>query len=404
MGYRIKYFFNVVVLFFKIYGKMFLRKKQDSASGRGDYSIRIGADMKYKYIHIFTFSSLQFDESVVKTLNDKKEFVPKEHMFVSRSQEEYDKLKKYENVILDIEDTQLINKYADGADWIIVHGLPFVSTLCKVKKKFLRKIIWRTWGSDAGYILEEGRPLKNFIKRFLNFYYGRFVHRLAAVGVANVVDSINLQELYGELSTFVIPYCTDEYEIVEKIKRDEKKNESNSLSILIGHAGFQNDNHLEMIGLLKRFAEEDIKLFFILSYGDPKYINDVKNCAEKCFGEKAVFLEEKMSYDQYAKMINSIDIAILDGKRSYALGNIQMLLYLGKQLYVNEHGVIKEGLDMEGIPYRTTAELKKVEYNELKQVAAYEIDAKSSMTLYSYDSVCEYWHLLLNYLEVRQIS
>ena len=361
--------------------------------------------MKYKYIHIFNFSSIGFDDSVVKILNDKEGgFLPEEHLFISRSPEEYDVIKKYGNVVLDTEDVQLINKYADSTDWIIVHGIQGVSSLCKVKKRYLGKVVWRTWGSDAGYEMKDGEIIKNIIKKVLNLYYGRYVHKLAAVGVANVVDSINLSKMYGDVIMFTMPYCTNEYEILEKIRRRGKASGSGNINIMVGHSGFQNDNHLEVIRSLKRFVDQNIKAYFILSYGDFEYIDKVKQYANKYMREKAVFVEKKMSYEQYADLVSSMDIAVLDGTGSYALGNLQMLLYFGIQLYVNGSGVIRQGLDAEGIPYRTTEEMRYIGYDELKQTTVYQMDKKLSMTMHDYHSVCESWHALLDYLESRRVS
>ena len=72
------------------------------------------------------------------------------------------------------------------------------------------------------------------------------------------------------------------------------------------------------------------------------------------------------------------DVIIFDGPRSYALGNINLLIYLRKKLFVNRNGIIRKTFDLTGIPYCLTDELENMTYDELKEPLIYPDIIESS--------------------------
>lgn len=357
----------------------------------------------YKIAHIFDFGSYIFDSSVVKLINEEEnELNPENHLFIFRKVDEYNLLKEYPNVILDTSDANLIKKYGEDAQYIIVHGLKSTNELLSISNKLLQKTIWRTWGSDAGYDYVEGQIIRNIIKLILNKIRNNKLKNICAIGVNNKVDSIDIFNRYGNIPTYEIPYVTNEYEIVKK--HISKKNNEDELKILIGHSGLPINNHIKCINSLNHLKNEKIMVYFILSYGDKEYIKEVKEYANNHLGTKAIFVEESMDYVHYVDFIDSMDLIVLDGKRSYALGNLSLMLMLRKKMVLNANGVISSAFDILKIPYIKTSEFSKYSIDELKTEFDYSKSDVEALELRDRNQVVELWKNMLLDLESKQNS
>ncbi len=91
---------------------------------------------------------------------------------------------------------------------------------------------------------------------------------------------------------------------------------------------WKNTNHKEVLNSLKHFAEEKIKIFLPLSYGNDndKYATEVAEYAEKLFPGKIMALKDFMKADEYFELMKRIDIAIFDTQRQCGLGNINRMV------------------------------------------------------------------------------
>ena len=106
--------------------------------------------------------------------------------------------------------------------------------------------------------------------------------------------------------------------------------------MLLGHSGIQNDNHISILKELKKFEDKKLHINLVLSYGDDIYVASVIDYVKKTWREDKVTINtKKMSAQDYYSFLKSMDIAILDGKKSYALGNIEALLFFKKTIYLN---------------------------------------------------------------------
>jgi len=55
------------------------------------------------------------------------------------------------------------------------------------------------------------------------------------------------------------------------------------------------------------------------------------------FGERFIPITEMMPKDEYIKHLNNIDIGVFNTKRQMGLGNITLLVALGKKVYINDY-------------------------------------------------------------------
>ena len=101
---------------------------------------------------------------------------------------------------------------------------------------------------------------------------------------------------------------------------------------------------------LCRFPKEHLHIYIPLAYGDAEYMQTVSQAAFHRFGtEQVTILRESLPYEKYCEFIaNCIDVAILDAPQQSGLGNIFLLLQLGKKVFLHDDGLNKKICDEAG--------------------------------------------------------
>lgn len=364
--------------------------------------------MNYKFIHIFWGEDLKFTPNFVETINDPEAgFDVNEHLFVSRGPKLYAVLKKYNNVIIDTTSSIMINKYAPQCQALILHGLPSVREILFSKNKYKRKTICRSWGGNRIIKEYRGTLFNNiitycenmFVKLFFNFRFGKF----RALGVGNIVDEIDIKKINPQIKLITFDGYSPKSDITELELESRRIKETNGVTnILVGHRGTKGENHIAILEKLRKFENERIAIYLILSYGDRHYINHLKEKIKEKGYKKIEIIDEFMSSQDYCKFLNTIDIAIFDDLRSTALGNISKLLMLKKKIFLNANGVIAKGFEIEKIPYESTYSIndmsfdvfcRKLDYSKCKNatllVPISEYRAKIFNELHNLFNYCE---------------
>lgn len=325
---------------------------------------------KAKYVHIIWHPDLKFIPNLVKMINENPEFFDaREHIFVTPHKRVYDYLSpEYEIFLEGDESENLINRFGDYGDWIFVHAINCRrKVLIQTKKKYARKVIWRTWGHD---MRPYSKNSKSFITDFMNFIlfmlYKRTVSHFRAIGIANDIDTVNVNNTFGELPTMILPYSYNKQtDILLNIKRKEHK-ATDEFRILVGHSRSPFDCHIDALKKLEKYKEHNIKICMVLSYGGPEeYGEEVKEYAREHFGEKVEFVETFMAYEEYIKYLATIDLAILPQIHSAALGNMAWLFHFGVPVYVRENSQFAESFRRNNCKYSAFEDIDNLSYPEL---------------------------------------
>ncbi len=364
-------------------------------------------NVKSKYLHVFP-SELKFSVTLIQSIQDPdNELYPLNHTFVTYSKATYDKLKevdKMDKVILyNAEEGtypiyDIINKWGDNYDWIFLHSIGRYQDLYKIKRKYYKKIIWRTWGHDTGYDLSQGRPYKKAIKYLYNrLVIGGFVRNIRAIGVANFVDIVAFERKGYKNEFRELAYLNRAN--YETVKRNEPNIiKENCLNISIGHSAYDNENHFQIIDLLEKFKSENIKVYLMLSYGDQNLKKHVIKYAREKLGEdKIVIVDEFMPFADYYALICKMNIAFLAGRDSYALGNVSILLKEGKTIYLSQDGVLHAAFKAKNIPHRCVEELKNINFKEFSTLCEDVRNNLSNARTFNY-ALC-LWRDLLEELD-----
>lgn len=358
-----------------------------------------------KYIHLIWHNELKFSTRLVEMLNDSANaFCSGEHLFVTPHMQIYKALEEYDNVVLDTEfgpkkSAAYINRYASKCDWLFVHFMCSPLEFLKIKRVYLHKIVHRTWGGDLGYDLTLSKGLKKFVKSIVNTLYARRMKHIRLIGIANTVDVLNVKEKIGDVATYSMPYPVKGANKALLATMSSPRKVNDRVNVMVGHSGLPYNNHKVILDALYRFCKEKIQIYVIVSYGYPEYINDIKSYGRQLYGEKITFIEEMLPYNQYVELMNDMDIAFFDAKISYALGNISILTFLKKKIFLNKDGVIRRAYDLDGLPYMCTSDLATISFEEFSKPMDYSDELNEKLVPVSYEKKVQTWHEILNMLD-----
>ena len=354
--------------------------------------------MYYKYIHLFWVKEKKFSLRIIDAINDhNNQFDFKEHAFVISDRELYEQIKAYGNVFL-FEDgfgknAKTVNYYGKFCDYLVLHsGLDFYQ-IFRIRTNIAKKVIWRTWGHDVLQISSRKGVLKFLFLKFINYLNNQKVSAFYCIGIANSVDVVSLKQAYRNLPPLkYFPYVLKGNDDLYKNESEVCIEQSENCKILLGHSGRQNDNHIEILRRLERYVNNKIQIYIILSYGNNEYINDIiKYIDSSPLKDKIIVVNDFLEYKDFLHLIHSIDIAILDGLNSYALGNVAALLYFHKKIYLNSRGLIAKTFDVLQLPYEVTNRIGYYNYKEFaKPFSNYNVDC--DILPFSYSKSIEYLH------------
>lgn len=305
----------------------------------------------------------------------------------------------------DMEEVDMINHFSDNAEYIFVHGF-YVSwrRILQIRTKHLSKIIWRTWGADMK--TPDYYNVNAINRLYLNLCYKLFVKRVRhfkLIGAANLVDEIKIKKMFGNgLELRRIPYTDTEksntlYEKIADIPNDHKK-----IRVMVGHSGYPDDHHIELLEKMKKFDDENIVYSLIMSYGNSEYIKKVKEYTEQRFGKnspKIEWISEKMEFEQYLKYLNSNDVILFDMINSAALGNLAPIVYFDKKIYLNRKGDIAAAFEAAGLKCGYCDEIEKQSFYDFSLPILNTSKSKSELFVFQKDYSRLQWKNLLDELK-----
>ena len=361
----------------------------------------------YRYIHFLWANELKFNEPLVKMFTKLENgFDMDEVLFVTPNQYVFDSLSNFGHFVLEKGRTasEIINEYANYCDWFFSHGIPNKIETLKIKRRFFKKAIWRTWGgSRTKSHWDKYHPIDSLINKMkdgLYYLFYRYTYGCSpAIGIANVVDEIDLAEWgWAKHTTLLkIGYAHEGIlNMLEKAKLNAKHD--GRLRVLVGHQGNPGERHVAIAKQLLSY-EADFDIYVPLSYGNSLYIHEVLKELAVLDDKRIIPITDFMPFDSYLSLLASMDVAILDEVSSMALGNIAYLLYFHAKIFLNNKGVIAKAFDKEGVPYLSSSQLPLLSYNEFAAPVPYPSSLQTSMMAGSYDAGVNRWHQALAFLE-----
>lgn len=363
-----------------------------------------------KYIHIFSSKDIKFYVPIVKMINNSKNgFNTNEHIFLTPFKKVYESLGAFENIILDDKTKNWFKEYDKFCDWFITHGYFSRKDGFLLSKRIKNKIVFRYWGGRRPFPKKiNGRLFHNMVidvyaiiyKIIYRYIYGHF----ALFGIANIVDQIDLNEVLYDKPMMRMPYASEESKDYVTILKNQHKIDDGKIRIIIGHRSDKNEHHIKFIDLLQRFADENIEIFIPLSYGDMKYAQEVKNHIMQTSARKVKVIDELMEKNDYLKLLRDMDIAIIDGETSCALGNISYHVQFENTVFLSRTGLIKKAFELERIPFHCVDEIEKMSFSEFSKILLFDGDKSKEFGIKPYDRQLVCWKNVLTYLDEKKYS
>lgn len=230
-----------------------------------------------------------------------------------------------------------------------------------VAKKQVQNLSWMVWGSDLYNLpfidagLYEKLTLERYIQR--NFCLEQFLyrikvsllhgrHRKAAYSkITNVLTWMtsefnfaksHIPELNANHSFFFYENDTP-YHMLDKVMSETTGSRQRDRPVFIlGNSATPELNHLDAVAYMD---SQNVRadLWIPVSYGDPAYARFLKRKIPVMYhGGDVRFIDQYMSFRQYLHLLNDADGLIMNNIRPQGYGNILMMMYLGKRVFLNE--------------------------------------------------------------------
>ncbi len=217
-----------------------------------------------------------------------------------------------------------------SADKVFLHGLFDIRLvlILFLTPWLLKKCYWVIWGGDL-YAYKFGNKNKNY--KIKEFFRRPVIKRIGHL-VTYIQGDVELaRKWYGTTGKYheCIMYTSNlytDYTVPPK--------KGLTLNIQVGNSADPSNNHIEVLEKLLPFKDQDISIYVPLSYGDQVHAKKVIKQGKEWFGENFKPLTDFIPFEQYLKLLGTIDITIFNHKRQQAMGNTITLLGLGKTVYL----------------------------------------------------------------------
>lgn len=297
-----------------------------------------------KYVHIM--NNDKFNKPFVAFMN--KHFKPEEHLFLCKRDFDNMPFPEGSNVI-EIKSLDEVGLNKKNIEKIISHSLigGAVNYFYKHKKLLKEKAYWGIWGMD---LYNAPRNKKNdFVRKNFCGYMCGFDREYACEKYR-----LNPQKFHRLFAIF--PVSTDVLDKTQKIKKDY-------LQIQINNSCDQST--LDMLRILAKFKDEQIKVVTILSYGQLDFKEQIIEVGKSIFGDKFDYVDKYMSSFDFAQHLAQNDVLILNQNRQQGVGNMVASLYLGAKVFVKRDVSTNKYFNEEGIKIYNSEDIENLSFAEL---------------------------------------
>ncbi len=201
-----------------------------------------------------------------------------------------------------------------------------------------------------------------------------FLKRVTAVCHWNQLDIDILERLY-KVPIKYIKFCNALFADSGVVlpERQTKK----EVLILLGNSDTPTNNHFESFELLKKFKDNEIKIYCPLNYHKQDYAFLIAKRGKEIFGDKFIPILDFIPRDEYFHMINNVDICFMNHKRTQAAGNISVLIRKGAKIFLNKKSTIYHLFKDLGLKVYTTEEIVDISFSELQKNQESHISLKN---------------------------
>ncbi|MBO9153261.1 TDP-N-acetylfucosamine:lipid II N-acetylfucosaminyltransferase [Chitinophaga sp. GCM10012297] len=251
---------------------------------------------------------------------------------------------------------------------IFIHGLfsPYILWALVTQPWLLKKCSWAVWGGDLYHYQVPRETLRLKVEEWLRrICIKRFGELITIKG-----DYELAQKWYGVKGVYKYAMYSTPLKIAEIdqiIRSGQPKVDTGVISIQIGNSAAYENNHFEIIDLLKQYRDQNIKIYALLSYGENDYAEKVIAYGRSVFEDKFVPVRNYMEFKDFVLFMNSMDLIVFNHKRQQALGNLLLATYLQKKVFISSESSLW-GLftDEFGMMMEDTQSIRDLDYERFK--------------------------------------
>lgn len=217
-----------------------------------------------------------------------------------------------------------LENYMYYADKIIFHGLwseNAYSLLIK-KPEFYSKTYWLPWGGDFYFPERHSKTKKEVIRNIEN------IISFVDPDVDYVRKRYGAKGYHHKKLSYPLSLFDEDY--AKPLKKKGK------INVLVGNSAFETSNHIEAFQKIKCLADKDVIIYVPLSYGPKSNAEKVIHSGNKIFKEKLFPITDYMDKFKYKDFLKCVDMAFYCNDRQQGLGNINLLLSMGKKVFMKK--------------------------------------------------------------------
>jgi hypothetical protein len=149
------------------------------------------------------------------------------------------------------------------------------------------------------------------------------------------------------------------YQKLDERSAETKVKSRNVPLIILGNSGYPTNNHLDAIDYMEKHNVK-ADLCIPVSYGDKRYISFLKRRLATYTNGTVIFIDKYMGFDEYLNLLSSADAFVMNSIRPQGYGNVLMMLYMGKPVFMNERNISAPDLKMNGIVTSDWSEMNSI--------------------------------------------
>ncbi len=286
-------------------------------------------------------------------------------------------------------------------DKLIIHGLfnKWVVYALYFKRRLLNCSTIVMWGADL-YIHRTYLKSKRLKDKILDYMRGYIFKNVKTLGFDMPTDYQLMKEWYKvNRGAFFITYPQPINKELINLALKSKSNSSPVINILLGNSASRENNHIEAFEILTKYADENIKIYCPLSYGDTEdYRKMVIEKGASVFKDKFEPITTFMSSEEYAQFFSKMDVAIFNNNRQQAMGNITLAAFLGCKVYLRQNTTMwRQYVENGGCHFYPIETIKSIGIDEFKSIdyESIEINKKYFERLQDKDFMKKTWNPLL---------
>ena len=236
-----------------------------------------------------------------------------------------------------------------------------------VARHSFRELNWMVWGGDLYNLpgldstcyepatleyVRKDRSMDTLLYQLKVFLGQRPFRKAAYQKVKNILTWMQQEYVFAcnhlpvkAAHAFFFYENQQPYQALDSVRNEALENDR--LTILIGNSGTPSNNHLDAVQFLSD-QRIDADLVVPVSYGDQRYIRFLRDNLTYPHG-KVTFVDQYLPFEAYVKLLASVDAMIMNAVRPLGFGNILMMLFMNKPVFLNPRNTSINELALSGI-------------------------------------------------------